>query len=190
MAINTSKLELKTPRLLLRQWKPTDLEPFAKINADPIVMEHLLSVRTIEESAAWVERNNESFNAQGFGLFAIELNETGKFIGFVGLCPAKFEAHFTPCLEVGWRLAKEHWGNGYAPEGARRVLEFAFEELKLEEIFSWCATTNKNSIRVMEKIGLHRDFDNDFDYPSCPEGHRLRRHVLYRLKASEFAAAR
>lgn len=183
-----SMLELRTPRLLLRQWKQSDLEPFAKMNADPIVMEHFLSARTFEESKAFVERITECFNTKGFGLFAIELTDTGEFVGFVGLWPSQFDAHFTPCLEIGWRLAKEHWGKGYAPEGARRVLQFAFEELKLDEIFSWCSTTNKNSMRVMEKIGLLRDFDNDFDYPICPEGHRLRRHVLYRLKASEFVA--
>jgi RimJ/RimL family protein N-acetyltransferase len=180
------ELELQTPRLLLRQWKPSDLEPFAKMNADPVVMEHFLATSTLEQTKAFIEGIKDSFDTRGYGLFATELKETGAFIGFVGLWPARFETNFTPCVEVGYRLAKEYWGKGYAPEAARQVLKFGFEVIKFEEIFSWTATTNTNSMRVMEKIGLQRDLDNDFDYPSIPEGHRLRRHVLYRLKASEF----
>ncbi len=182
-------LELETPRLLLRQWQPSDLEPFAKLNADPMVMEHFPATRTLEETKAFVERIKETFDSRGYGLFATELQKTGAFIGFVGLMPAQFESHFTPCVEVGWRLAKEYWGRGYAPEAARRVLKFGFELIKLDEILSWTATSNTNSMRVMEKIGMRRDLRGDFDHPNIPDGHRLQRHVLYRLKSSEFSCA-
>jgi RimJ/RimL family protein N-acetyltransferase len=181
-------IQLETPRLLLRQWKSSDVDLLAKISSDPVVMEHFVSMPTHEQIVAMVARINECFETKGYGLFAVEIKDSGEFIGFVGLWDYKFESKFTPCIEVGWRLAKEHWGKGYAPEAARRVLQFGFEEVKLAEIFSWTSKFNTNSIRVMEKIGLRRDIDNDFDHPSVPEGHRLRPHVFYRLKASEFSS--
>lgn len=183
-------LQLETPRLLLRQWKESDLEPFARMSADPVVMQHFMSAITYEQSVSFVERINTCFNTNGYGLFATEIKASGEFIGFVGIWPANFESDFTrqfaPCLEIGWRLAKEYWGKGYAPEAAKRVLKFAFDDVGQKEMFSWTAKTNTNSIKVMEKIGMRRDPEQDFEHPVVPEGHHLRPHVLYRLKASDF----
>jgi RimJ/RimL family protein N-acetyltransferase len=121
------------------------------------------------------------FTAHGFGLFAAELQETGECIGFVGLAVPRFEARFTPCVEIGWRLSAHHWGSGLATEGAREVARYAFEELGLAGLVSFTVPHNVRSRRVMEKIGMIRDACEDFDHPGIAEGHALRRHVLYRL---------
>ena len=186
--MNKARLELETPRLLLRQWKSSDVDGFAKLNADPIVMENFPAPLSYEETAASVERIKAFWKEKGFGLYAAELKNSSSFIGFIGLSSPRWESHFTPCVEIGWRLAKEFWGNGYAPEGALEVLRFAFDDLKLEEVVSMTSTTNVNSMRVMEKIGMHRSVADDFDHPTIAEGSPLRRHVLYRLKEHEYRA--
>ena len=125
-------------------------------------------------------RIREHFDRHGYGLWAVEVPGVADFIGFVGLAVPRFESHFTPCVEIGWRLAREHWGRGYATEAAHAALEFGFLDLALNEIVSFTATTNRRSRAVMERIGMTRSPDDDFDHPSLPEGHPLRRHVLYR----------
>ena len=173
---------LETERLRLRNWQPSDREPFAQINADPRVMEFLPKRLTREESDAMVERIESHFREKGFGLYAVELREGGRFIGYVGLHTPTFTAHFTPCVEIGWRLANDSWGRGLATEGALAVVRYAFENIGLDEIVSFTVPVNLRSIRVMEKIGMTRDADGDFEHPNLPEAHPLRRHVLFHLR--------
>lgn len=175
-------VELPTDRLLLRAWRASDREPFAAMNADPVVMEHFVAPLTRADSDALVDRIEAHFAEQGWGLWAVEVPGEADFIGFIGLAAPRFEAPFTPCVEVGWRLAKEAWGHGYAPEGARAALRFAFDELHLDEVLSFTAVGNAKSRRVMEKIGMERDPADDFDHPMVPVGHPIRRHVLYRAR--------
>jgi RimJ/RimL family protein N-acetyltransferase len=173
--------ELRTPRLLLRRWRDTDRRPFAALNADPLVMEHFPAPLRPNESDDLVDRIEAGFEERGWGLWAVEVPGTTSFAGFVGLNPATFDAPFTPTVEVGWRLAREHWGRGYATEGARAALSFGFDELALDEIVSFTSRGNSRSRRVMERLGMRRDSADDFDNPSLPDGDALRPHVLYRL---------
>jgi ribosomal-protein-alanine N-acetyltransferase len=174
---------LNTERLLLRRWREADREPFARMNADPRVMEYFPALLTREESDALVDRIETHFAERGWGAWAAELRATGEFIGFIGLNVPTFEAHFTPCVEIGWRLAAEHWGKGLATEGARAALDFAFTELRLPEVVSFTTVANHRSRRVMEKIGMTHDSADDFDHPGVLDGHALRPHVLYRKAA-------
>jgi RimJ/RimL family protein N-acetyltransferase len=173
--------ELRSERLALRAWREDDLAPFASMNADPRVMEFLPAPLSRAESDAFAARIAATFAAHGFGLWAVEVPGVAPFAGFVGLSVPLFESHFTPCVEVGWRLAHEFWGRGYATEGARLALAFGFERAALNEIVSMTVRANARSWRVMENLGMRRDPVDDFDHPRLPEGHRLRRHVLYRL---------
>jgi len=166
--------ELRTERLVLRQWRDEDRAPFAALNADPIVMEHFPSTMTREASDAFVDFNMAAIADRGWGLWAVEAE--GEFVGFVGLN----EPRFRPGVEIGWRLARRAWGHGYATEAARAVLAFAFGELGLAEVISFTSTTNARSQRVMERIGMTRDPAEDFDHPNVTD-ERLRRHVLYRV---------
>lgn len=153
------------------------------MNADPAVMEHFLRPLSREESDRMAERVEASIESRGFGLWAVEVKGSAPFIGFVGLSVPNFEAHFTPAVEVGWRLAAEHWGLGYATEAARAALAFGFGTLGLPRVVSFTNVANARSRRVMERLGMRRDPADDFDHPSIPEGHHLRRMVLYRLDA-------
>jgi len=175
-----SDIGMATDRLILRRWREADREPFARMNSDPAVMEFFPALLTREESDALVDRIEAHFAAHGFGVWAAELKAPGEFIGFVGLWIPTFEAHITPCVEIGWRLAAAHWGCGFATEGARAAVEFAFGKLGLKELVSFTAVENARSRRVMEKIGMTHDAEDDFDHPGLPEGNWLRRHVLYR----------
>jgi RimJ/RimL family protein N-acetyltransferase len=174
---------LLTARLLLRPFRDADREPFARINADPRVMRFFPAELSRAESDALVDRAMAHFTARGFGPFAVELRDTGRFVGFIGLVEPSFDAHFTPTVEIGWRLDAGVWNKGLATEGAREVLRYAFGELRLPEVVSFTVPENQPSRRVMEKIGLVRDFEGDFEHPRLPEGHPLRKHVLYRKKA-------
>jgi RimJ/RimL family protein N-acetyltransferase len=166
--------ELRTERLLLRQWRDEDREPFAALNADPVVMEYFPSTKSRQESDAFVDFNIATIDERGWGLWAVEAN--GAFIGFVGLN----EPSFRPGVEIGWRLARAAWGHGYATEAARAVLHFAFHELGLDEVISFTTVENRRSRRVMERIGMTYDPDGDFDHPNVAV-ERVRPHVLYRL---------
>jgi RimJ/RimL family protein N-acetyltransferase len=173
--------ELRTPRLVLRQWTESDDEPFAALNANPEVMRYFPAVLTREQSDVLAERARSGIEENGWGLWAVELLEEARFIGFVGLAVPEFEAHFTPAVEVGWRLARDQWGNGYATEGAQAAVAFGFDQLTLDEIVSMTAAVNERSRRVMERLGMTHEEADDFDHPSVSTG-PLRRHVLYRLK--------
>lgn len=176
---------LRTERLTLRRWRDEDRAPFAAINADPVAMEQMPSLPDRAESDAMVERIEACFADEGFGLWVVERREGGGAMGFVGLWPARFDAHFTPAVEVGWRLATESWGHGYATEAARASIADGFERLGLDEIVSFTSVGHRRSVRVMEKLAMHTDPADDFDHPSLTLGHPLRRHVLYRLTAAE-----
>jgi RimJ/RimL family protein N-acetyltransferase len=182
--------ELTTDRLLLRQWRESDREPFAAMNADPAVMEHFPALQTREVSDGLIDRNIPAIDERGWGLWALEVRDTGQFIGFTGLSVPSFEAHFTPAVEVGWRLMKEAWGNGYATEAARAALAYGFGPAGLDEIVSFTATTNLPSQRVMQRIGMTHDDADDFNHTRLPDGHRLQRHVLYRITRAQWKATR
>jgi ribosomal-protein-alanine N-acetyltransferase len=152
-------------------------------------MEFMPAVLTRAESDALIMRIARHAEEKGYGLFAVEL-QGGPLIGFAGLSTPTFEARFMPCVEVGWRLAAEHWGHGYASEAARAALVFGFEKVGLSQIVSFTVPQNQRSRRVMEKIGMRHDPRDDFDHPRLPAGHALRRHVLYRLDRDEFAAVK
>ena len=179
---------LTTPRLRLRLWRDEDLEPFAALNADPRVREFFPSVQTRDESADSMQFIREHWQRRGFGLWAVEVLGGAPFIGFIGLSVPSFDAPFMPCVELGYRLAFEHWGNGYATEGSRAAIEFAFTAIALPEIVAMTAVDNERSRRVMERLGMKRNPLDDFDHPNIGAGHRLRRHVLYRLTAHEWVA--
>ncbi|MEO3432454.1 GNAT family N-acetyltransferase [Inquilinus sp. CAU 1745] len=179
MTITTPELETK--RLRLRAWRAEDLEPFAALNADPEVMEHFPATLDRVESDTLAAGIQAHFAERGFGLWAVEAPGAVPFAGFVGLSVPRRTLPFTPCVEVGWRLARHCWGRGYATEAAQAALSFGFGTLGLEEIVSFTAAGNLRSRRVMERLGMSRDETDDFDHPALPEGHRLRRHVLYRL---------
>jgi ribosomal-protein-alanine N-acetyltransferase len=174
---------LSTPRLILRRWGADDREPFAAMNADREVMEFFPAPLTRTESDALVDSIEAHFERHGFGLWALEVKESGEFAGFTGLAVPSFEAPFTPAVEVGWRLARSAWGHGYATEAARASLAFGFERLGLEEVVSFTTVGNSRSRAVMERLGMSHDPADDFEHPLVAVGDPLRPHVLYRLAA-------
>ncbi len=179
---------LHTDRLILRPWRATDLAPFSELNADPEVMMHFPASLSAKETTAFVAKIRAHFEEHGFGLWAVEARDVAPFIGFIGLWRPSFRTHFTPAVEVGWRLARPYWNQGFCTEGARRVTRFAFSELGLDELVSFTVPKNTGSRRVMEKLGMHRDVRDDFNHPRLPHGHPLRQHVLYRLDVETWRA--
>ena len=177
--------KIETSRLILREWRDQDLQEFAGINQDAKVLEFLPAPLSAQESAEWINRIKKHFIDHGFGLWAAELKDSGELIGYAGLSIPSFEAHFTPCVEIGWRLASKYWGRGYATEAAKKVLEIGFTEFGLKEVVSFTVPANMRSIRVMEKIGMSRDVAGDFYHPKLPRDHALALHVLYRKKPSD-----
>ncbi len=174
-----SERQLRTERLLLRDWRQSDLEPFAALNADPEVMRYFPAPLSRDASDALAARSSASLAERTWGLWAVERD--GLFLGFTGLAVPGFEAHFTPAIEIGWRFARSAWGSGYATEAASAVLRFAFDELALDQVVSFTAVENRRSRAVMERIGMVHDQAGDFDHPLVPSSSPLRRHVLYRL---------
>lgn len=189
---------IATDRLVLRRWTDADREPFAELNADPDVVEFLAGPLTRAESDDLIDRIEATFDTHGLGWWAVEVAATGRFAGFTGLSPVTFEATAVdaadrllvgpPAVEVGWRLARHTWGHGYASEAARAAVADGFERCGLGEILSFTAVDNVRSRRVMERVGMTHRPDEQFDHPRLPEGHRLRRHVLYRLPAPHSTA--
>jgi len=149
-------------------------------------MEHFPRCLSRDESDAAVTRTQELIEQRGWGFWAVEVRGVAPFIGFVGLSVPRFTTHFTPCVEIGWRLAKEFWGHGYASEAAMASLRFGFEKLTLEQIVAFTVPLNERSIGVMKRIGMSRDAADDFDHPNLPPGHPLQRHVLYRMSRSDW----
>jgi ribosomal-protein-alanine N-acetyltransferase len=179
---------LRTARLVLRPWRDSDLAPFATLNADAVTMEYFPSTLSRAESDRLALAAQAAIAERGFGLWAVEAPAVADFIGFVGLSVPSYETPFTPCVEVGWRLARPFWRRGFATEGARAALRDGFERLGLAEIVSFAAVHNQRSRRVMERVGMKRSPDDDFDHPRVPMDHPLRRHVLYRLARGDFTS--
>jgi ribosomal-protein-alanine N-acetyltransferase len=171
--------EIATPRLRLRRLRSGDLDAFAAMNADEQVMEFFPRPWSFEESKIALERVEKEFTERGFGIYAVALQNTLEFAGVVGLSIPSFEAHFTPCVEILWRLIPRYWRNGFASEAANAVLNMAFQTLALQEVVAFAAIDNLKSFRVMEKIGMQRDSGGDFDHPGVAEP-RLKQHALYR----------
>lgn len=176
-------MTMETERLIMRRWREADREPFAELNADPEVMEYFPGLLTRERSDLMVGRIEQSFDELGYGLWALEVRESGEFIGFSGLALQTFEAPFTPAVEVGWRLARHAWGHGYATESARAAMAYGFDQVGLDEIVSMTAAVNLRSRAVMERLGMTYDPSDDFEHPAIvsPDS-PLRPHVLYRLR--------
>lgn len=172
---------LTTQRLVLRPWRDSDLPAFRALNADPDVMRYFPATLDADQSDALAGRIRDTLAAQDFGFWAVEAPGIAAFIGFTGLSVPRFSAHFTPSVEIGWRLAAAHWGKGYASEAATASLRHAFETLRLGEVVAFTARPNHRSSDVMRRIGMSHDPADDFDHPNLPDGHPLRRHVLYRL---------
>jgi len=172
---------LETERLILREWRDPDVDAFIVMNADPLVMEFFPETYSEERTRRFVDRIRECWAERGYGLWAVERKDIAGFIGYVGLWPATFPAHVTPAVEVGWRLAADQWGQGYATEAARAALAYGFDSLGLDEIVSFTSNANVRSWRVMERLRMRRDASGDFEHPNVPAGHPLRPHVLYRI---------
>lgn len=179
-----SFIQLETPRLLLRQWREKDLEPFTAMNLDPQVMRYFPETRTPSQTRAFYERIQQEFTEKGYGLYAAEEKASGRFMGFIGFHGADFAADFCPCVEIGWRLDVPFWNRGYATEGASACLAMGFEQIGFEQVYSFTAVPNYPSRRVMEKLGL--EFYASFDYPGIPEGHLLRPHVCYLMTREQW----
>jgi RimJ/RimL family protein N-acetyltransferase len=177
---------LRTDRLVLRGWRPDDRDPYATLTADPEVMEHFPRVLDRATSDAEADAFAADLERDGWGHWVVALATDDRLMGFTGLDVVDFPARFTPATEIGWRFARGAWGHGYATEAASAVLGFAFRTLGLDEIVSFTATTNLRSQLVMERLGMRHDPADDFDHPRVPEGHRLRRHVLYRMTVDEW----
>lgn len=175
---------IETPRLILRDWRDQDVEAWVAMNADPRVTEFFPKIYTRELSEASAAAIRAQLKRDGFGWWALEVRGGPAFIGSIALQAVPFDAAFTPANEIGWRLAFQDWGNGYATEGARAALDFAFNELKWPEVIAFTAASNLRSQRVMNRLGMSHEAGDDFDHPKVEDGHRLRRHVLYRIKAS------
>ena len=171
---------IETERLILRRWRAGDLEPFAALNADPKVMEFFPAPLTRDEAAFMIARMEAKFVVHGFCFWAVEEKQSGRLAGFTGLNRPDQALPFAPCVEVGWRLAREFWGRGYASEAGRAALAYGFGALKLPEIVAFTVPGNIRSRAVMERLGLAHDLTGDFEHPGLPEGHRLRHHMLYR----------
>lgn len=172
---------IETPRLVLRRWQDADRAPFAAMNADPEVMRYFPGTATLEESNLLLDQIEARFERVGCGLWAAERRDESTFVGFVGLADVRFDAHFTPAVEIGWRLARGAWKRGYATEAASAVVVAAFGELDVDELVSFTAVDNEPSRAVMRRIGMLHDAEGDFDHPLLAVESPLRRHVLYRL---------
>ncbi len=172
-------IEIVTPRLRLREWKEEDKEPFFKLNSDPRVMKFMPKLLSKQESNDFVERIKLGFKQDGYSFFAVELIKDKTFIGLIGLSIPKFHSFFTPCVEIGWRLAYDYWGKGYATEGAKASVDYGFKELGLFEIVSFTVPENIRSRTVMERIGMR--YVDEFNHPVLPQGHPLEKHVLYKI---------
>lgn len=180
--------QIRTSRLTLRRWQPTDADAFAEMNADPRVCEHLPATLTRYESDDLLDRIELQFSEHGLGLWLVERATDCEFLGFTGLSIPRFTAPFMPAVEIGWRLASRHWGQGFATEAARAALADGFERLELREIVSFTTPANERSRSVMRRIGMQHDSSDDFMHPHLPEGHPLRPHVLYRIRSGIGAA--
>ncbi|HEV2524097.1 MAG TPA: GNAT family N-acetyltransferase [Gammaproteobacteria bacterium] len=177
---------IETERLLLRTWKIEDARAYFQINQDPKVIEFLRGSLTMEQVNDFIPAANSHNDKHGYTLWAVELKESGELMGFIGLNYIDWESHFTPAVEIGWRLGSQYWEKGYATEGAKASLDYGFKKCALKEIVSFSVPANTRSIRVIEKIGLKRDVNGDFAHPKLPIDHPLSLQVLYRLTKDDY----
>jgi RimJ/RimL family protein N-acetyltransferase len=173
---------IETPRLLLRGWRDADVESWAEMNADPRVMEFFPRTYDRARAEAMACEIRTQLERNGYGWWIVEIKESGRFAGVICIDDVGYEVPFAPPREVGWRLAFDAWDHGYATEGAAAALDFAFHTLGWDEVVAMTAALNIRSQRVMERLGMKRDLAGDFEHPRIEEGHRLRRHVLYRIR--------
>ena len=183
--MNSNVVELETNRLKLRQWRESDFQPFAIMNADPDVMKYYPNPLSTSESDAMANKIKRLISERSWGFWAVETISKGEFIGFVGLHIPTYELPVAPCVEVGWRLDKKYWGRGYATEAANEALRFAFQNLELNKVYSFASVSNKKSWKVMERLGMVNT-GNNFEHPVIPEGHVLREHVLYSITRDQW----
>jgi ribosomal-protein-alanine N-acetyltransferase len=174
-----AKIFIETPRLVLREWKESDAQPYIALNGDRIAMEFFPSIKTQAETLEQIERLKRFIGEHGYGFFAVERKDNNQFIGFTGLSHPGFEAEFTPCVEVGWRLSRENWGQGFATEAAKACLHFGFDELGLDTIYAFTSIHNIRSENVMRKIGMIKECY--FDHPLIDDGSFLKKHLLYKV---------
>ena len=177
---------IETPRIRLRGWRDEDVEPWYRMNTDPDVMEFFpfpYSRERAHETAQWMR---EELERDGYGWWILEIKDVAPFAGTIALVEIPYETAFTPATEIGWRLFPEHWGKGYATEGAREALRVAFDELQRDEVVAMTAVQNARSRRVMERLGMTRNPEDDFEHPRIEPGHPLRKHVLYRIGRANF----
>ena len=179
---------LQSERLILRAWQDRDRAPYFELASDPVVMQHLTLLATREASDAWIDRHRGQLAEHGFAYWAVELRATSRLVGAVGLSRVNYDAHFTPAIGVGWRLAQPYWGHGYASEAAHTALEHGFEELGLEEIVAVTIPANIRSQQVMRRLGMTYSPADDFDHPRLPEGHPRRRCMLCRMTRRDWLA--
>lgn len=177
---------LSSERLILRPWREDDLDALAQLCADPEVMAHFPATLDRAGSAEMLARLMAHQAEHGFAFWALQRREDAAFVGFTGLARVRFEAPFVPAVEIGWRLARPYWGQGYALEAARCALQFAFEDLQLDEVVSFTVPANQRSWGVMQRLGMRRDAAGDFEHPILPEGHPLRPHLLYRISREDW----
>jgi RimJ/RimL family protein N-acetyltransferase len=184
----TQPLQLDTPRLILRRWQEADRAPFAEMNSDPVVMHYFAAPMTREQSDEAIDRYLAAFDREGFSFFATIERNTGAFIGTIGLQTMRDAVPNLPqpAVEIGWRLTQSAQGKGYASEGARTIVDFAFNKRRLNEVVAITALPNQASRRVMEKLGMTRRSELDFDHPRVPAGHQYQRHTLYSLRNPNF----
>lgn len=171
-------MQLETDRLILRHWLESDRPVFAAMNADPKVMEFFPSKLDRKGSDELVDIINEGFDNNSYGLWAAERKDTGEFIGFIGLHNLSLETDFCPSVEIGWRLASQHWNQGFATEGAMKALEAGLSDFQLNEIVAITAKSNVRSMKVMEKIGMK--YEKDFLHPRLSPDSPIYQHVLYK----------
>ena len=174
---------IETERLLLREWLPADEALYIEMNRDEKVMEFFPSILTAEQSLMHIVRITELIKNAGYGLFAVERKEDHAFIGFTGFSHPRFEASFTPCIEIGWRIGSEYWNRGYATEAAKACLDFGFEKMEWKDIYSFTSVLNTRSENVMKKIGMQKE--GEFDHPLVENGHSLQKHVLYKISQAK-----
>jgi RimJ/RimL family protein N-acetyltransferase len=177
---------LQTGRLILREWRDDDVAPFSAMSTNPLVMQYLTKLPDRSAIERWVDDVRAHFRRHGFGLWAIEIPGIAPFVGFTGLTVVPYEAHFTPAIEVAWRLSPEYWRKGLVAEAATTALNVGFRSLEFQEIMANAAINNSASIRVMERLGMNRNPDDDFDHPLKPPQDPLRRQVLFRIGRKEW----
>ena len=178
---------IKTKRLILRDWQESDIEPFVQMNLDRDVRRYFPSLQTREESILYAHNAQRGIRDRGFGLFAVERKDTNEFIGFTGIhvleADDNLDFEFLPCVEIGWRLKKKHWNQGFATEAAKGVLKFVQRQTDIKEIYAFTAVRNKPSINIMEKLGMEEV--RTFDHPAIIDGHALKPHVLYKISTKK-----